>query len=251
MKIKNKLIRIIVRTLLVLVAMFSLMIAGLFIYSSQSYDASEDMFTAIDNEVFDAITVEEDFGAITYTPVGAVERNIIIIPGGLVSPDSYAYLAYHLANESARVTIVKPLFNLAIIQPNQALKYIDEDLMNVVIGHSLGGVVASMIAGKSEYIDAVVLLASYPTTDISNKYVLSITSSNDLILDQTKYIDAMQYINTDHSVFITIDGGNHAQFGWYGPQKGDGEAMISPLSQQQIITTDINLFLDSLTLEDS
>ena len=30
--------------------------------------------------------------------------------------------------------------------------------------------------------------------------------------------------NTD---FVSIDGGNHAQFGDYGPQRGDGEATIS------------------------
>ena len=29
-----------------------------------------------------------------------------------------------------------------------------------------------------------------------------------------------------------IPGGNHAQFGDYGPQRGDGEAVITPDEQQ-------------------
>jgi hypothetical protein len=35
--------------------------------------------------------------------------------------------------------------------------------------------------------------------------------------------------------WITIEGGNHAQFGWYGDQSGDLPATISHLEQQQII----------------
>ena len=246
MKIKNKFLRIIVRSLLVITVIFSLMIVGLWIYASQSYDASNEMYAALDNEVFNSITIHEDFGSITYTPEGDKDKNIIIIPGGLVSPESYAYLATHLANEGHMVTIVKPLFNLAIIQSNQALKYVNDDMFNVIIGHSLGGVVGSMIAGKSEAIDAIILLASYPTDDISDKYVLSITASNDLVLDQAQYELAMENINLDDAIFVTIDGGNHAQFGWYGPQKGDGEAEISTLSKQQLIISNILLFLDSI-----
>jgi hypothetical protein len=26
---------------------------------------------------------------------------------------------------------------------------------------------------------------------------------------------------------VSIEGGNHAQFGWYGPQEGDNPATIS------------------------
>jgi hypothetical protein len=32
---------------------------------------------------------------------------------------------------------------------------------------------------------------------------------------------------------VPIEGGNHAQMGWYGPQPGDGMATISREDQQQ------------------
>jgi hypothetical protein len=32
--------------------------------------------------------------------------------------------------------------------------------------------------------------------------------------------------------FVAISGGNHAQFGWYGGQVGNGEATISREAQQ-------------------
>jgi hypothetical protein len=32
---------------------------------------------------------------------------------------------------------------------------------------------------------------------------------------------------------VALEGENHAQFGWYGPQDGDDEASISREAQQQ------------------
>ena len=37
----------------------------------------------------------------------------------------------------------------------------------------------------------------------------------------------------EHSMKYVIEGGNHAQFGNYGKQKGDGEASVSDVKQQQ------------------
>ena len=36
---------------------------------------------------------------------------------------------------------------------------------------------------------------------------------------------------------LVIPGGNHAQFGSYGPQDGDGEAGLSP-GEQRALTAD-------------
>jgi len=41
-------------------------------------------------------------------------------------------------------------------------------------------------------------------------------------------------------------GGNHAQFGWYGPQPGDGTAGISRAEQQAQIIDATVAFLDTL-----
>jgi len=36
-----------------------------------------------------------------------------------------------------------------------------------------------------------------------------------------------------------IEGGNHAQFGYYGPQKGDGVATVSRDEQQRLTVSAI------------
>ena len=40
---------------------------------------------------------------------------------------------------------------------------------------------------------------------------------------------------TGNTHWVAIEGGNHAQFGWYGPQSGDGTATISREEQQRQI----------------
>jgi len=41
-----------------------------------------------------------------------------------------------------------------------------------------------------------------------------------------------------------IEGGNHAQFGNYGAQKGDGAASISAEEQQNFTADQIDIFID-------
>lgn len=42
---------------------------------------------------------------------------------------------------------------------------------------------------------------------------------------------------------VVIEGGNHAQFGNYGKQKGDSDAMISSEEQQDMAVEAIKEFL--------
>lgn len=44
---------------------------------------------------------------------------------------------------------------------------------------------------------------------------------------------------------VVIEGGNHAQFGNYGEQKGDTPADISPQEQQSQTVDAIDEFIDS------
>ena len=44
---------------------------------------------------------------------------------------------------------------------------------------------------------------------------------------------------------MEIEGGNHAQFGNYGPQKGDPPAAISAQEQQAQTVAAIEAFLES------
>lgn len=167
--------------------------------------------------------------------------NIVFVPGGKVVPESYNYIAAKLANEGYKVTIIKPLLNLAILQPNQANRYFEDDKVNVVMGHSLGGVVASMVASKNAEVDYLIMMGAYNTNEISNVKTLSIRAGYDIQLNMEKYEEQTAKI-TDFTE-VLIQGGNHAYFGWYGEQKGDGTASISVLQQQNLVLAAIINFL--------
>lgn len=238
MKIK----KIIFRILLILVCIFGTIVIGLAIYSSGSYVHLTEMDDAIDSLNLDLVEYIEDGNSIRYI-VDDPRMNLIFIPGGLVEPSSYKYLASMIALEGYNVTIVKCIFNLAILTPKSSLKYISSDLDNVLIGHSLGGVVASMASSGNENISKVILLGSYPIKDLTDKETFLITAEHDEGMDQEKFNDSFKFLGDYNQVF-NIDGGNHAQFGWYGPQKGDGTAEITTIDQQNLVVSEILWFLN-------
>lgn len=238
----RKLVNILKKILLIGAAIFIVLFMGLWIYSMNSYDPLEEMYQTIEDMVSPYERIE-DFDEIKYK-VNQPTKHILIIPGGKVEPESYEYLATLLAINSYDVTIVKPLFNLAILTPNYFDRFLSSSIDNVVIGHSLGGTVGSMISSTNTLVSHVVFLASYPIQDVSNKKVLVITAENDLILDESKIEDNHAYLPENYRN-ITIAGGNHAQFGWYGEQKGDGQATISAKTQQDTIITEIISFINT------
>ena len=240
---KSKLFKILKRVILVIVLVFALLTVGLAIYSSTSYKSLPEMDIAIDALDLTSVTYTEGRTSIKYE-VTDPKMNIIFIPGGLVEPDSYKYLAAGLALDGYNVTIVKVLFNLAILTPNSASRFIDKNLDNVIIGHSLGGVVASMVASNHSEITKIVMMGSYPIKNIDDKASLFITAEHDDAMDQEKFDDSLKYVNAENIIF-NIDGGNHAQFGWYGPQKGDGTAEMTTLEQQNIVIQQILQFLEN------
>ncbi len=238
---KRPLIRFLLISFIVVVSLFVLLFTALAVYSSTSYEplsAMEEQINTLDTQ---ELTYIENRKVIQYTVTNPI-KNIIIIPGGLVEPESYKYLAISLAKENYNITIVKPLFNLAILNANQAEEYLDSSLDNILIGHSLGGTVASIVASNNPEVNAVVLLGSYPLRDISNIDSLVITGENDEVLDQEAFTDSLELLSTN-SIFYEISGGNHAQFGWYGPQKGDGQASITTLEQQDLVIEKILDFI--------
>ena len=87
-------------------------------------------------------------------------------------------------------------------------------------------------------IDGLILWASYPeeSSDLSKSEipVMSIYGTNDGLIQPGK-ISKTRHLLPDSVTWISIKGANHAQFGWYGVQKGDEKADISREEQQQEI----------------
>jgi hypothetical protein len=227
------------RSFIIIISVLLGLSAIFVVYVSGPYTAEPDMF--------DEITLDSDVSfndsndSLVYSPED-YEVNIIFIPGGKVEPYAYSYLASELANNGYHVTIVKTPFNLAILQPYQASKYIEDDKVNVVMGHSLGGVVASMLASKYQEIDQLILLGSYNIEELDIPTFI-ITAEHDIMMDQEAF-DANTSLLSDATI-VEIEGANHAGFGWYGEQNGDGISEIPIQVQQDTVVAMVTQFIES------
>ena len=163
------------------------------------------------------------------------EDALVFYPGGKVEHVAYAPLMHMLAEKGVDCFLVKMPFRLAVFGVNKADKILlAYDYENWYIGgHSLGGAMASAYAYENSHkIKGVVLLGAYSTKDIGNRglEVLSIYGSNDKVLNMSKYEKNIFNLPKDFTE-ICIEGGNHALFGDYGKQKGDGTATITDNEQ--------------------
>ncbi|WP_162163863.1 alpha/beta hydrolase [Acholeplasma hippikon] len=233
--------RIIKWTVISIASLFLLLIVGLTIYASNAYKPLDEMYEAIEQLDTSSITVKETFDSYQLT-VNHPKGQIVIIPGGLVYTESYLFLAYNLSLKGYNVTVAKALFHLSILTPNYTKKFLSNTLPNIIIGHSLGGTVAGMIAHDNTKVDHLILLASYTTTQIKHASVLLITAENDLVLNKSAYDNSLS--NYETYTEIKIEGGNHAGFGWYGNQKGDGIGTITTKNQQQQVIDLITEYLE-------
>ena len=172
---------------------------------------------------------------IEFRPTDNVPQSgFIIYPGGRVDPRSYAPIAREIAGQGYLTAIVPMPLNLAVFAPNKAEAVIDshpEILKWAIGGHSLGGSMAANYAkSKPSEINGLVFWASYPprNTDLSEMplSVSSVYGDLDGLIPVDEILASRDQLPTD-TIWVDIEGGNHAQFGWYGPQPGDNPAMIS------------------------
>jgi pimeloyl-ACP methyl ester carboxylesterase len=178
---------------------------------------------------------------------------LIVYPGGRVDPRAYAPLARDMAAAGYRVVIVPMPLNLAVLGADraEAVMAAHPDTPRwVMAGHSLGGAMAARFARGStrpppDRVQGLVLWAAYPaqSDDLSGRElpVASIYATLDGLATPNK-IEASRPLLPPQTRWVAIEGGNHAQFGAYGPQSGDNAATISPAEQQrQIVAATLDL----------
>lgn len=226
----KKKIAIIIGVMLVIIT------AGIYIYVGDYYRPQEEaLFAAQQGETIN--------GNLVFA--GEKKLGFIIYPGGKVDEKAYANLAYDLNSQGHTVVIAKMPFRFSILRSNKANGIIvahEEVEEWVIIGHSLGGTSASMFADKQpDKLSGIVFLGSYPYRDLSTTDMIGIgiLGSEDEVLNMENAEESEIFYPDEYEIFI-LDGGNHAQFGNYGEQKGDGEATMS-WKQQHDMTVSIIL----------
>ena len=193
-----------------------------------------------------AVSVTSTDHSVVLAPTGEASaqqdqrRGLVFVPGAKVDPYAYMYKLSGLVDEyGVTVVITKPTLNLALLD-TRPLATFEADAPDVdswfVGGHSLGGVRACMLA-DSPSVDGLILFGSYCATDLSDAAieVVSIAGSDDGLSTPTKITDAAAELPTS-ATFVEIAGANHASFGDYGIQPGDGTATISSEDARDQIT---------------
>ena len=161
---------------------------------------------------------------------------MIFYPGGKVEAEAYAPLLFRLAEGGEDCFLAEMPVRLAITKVSAAADFMAAyDYSEwILAGHSLGGVAAAIYVSREDsVVDGLVLLAAYPTKPLPDRLrLLSVYGSEDGVLDLSRYEEGKERWPRD-AAEIVIEGGNHAQFGDYGVQAGDGAALISREEQQR------------------
>lgn len=216
------------------------------LYLGKEYRADESVYEALTSN--ETVLVEQQDKKIIFKPRLSSNIGFIFYPGGQVEYTAYAPLLHELAERGIECILIKMPFNLAVLDSNAADGVIEQypDIRYWYIGgHSLGGsMAASYIDKNRDSFDGLILLAAYSTVNLneSNLKVLSIYGSEDAVLNMKKY-KANRGNLPESTVEVIIEGGNHAQFGDYGVQKGDGVALISQGSQLLQTVEAIEVFM--------
>ncbi|MGL4912501.1 MAG: alpha/beta hydrolase [Romboutsia sp.] len=225
-------------------------VIGTGLWLNKTYEPKELAMQALTSGDSVKVTTIDDY--ISFTPKNETPtKGFIFYPGAKVEPESYAPICREIAENGYEVIILDVPLNIALLGQNKA-----QDVMNdypdithwAVGGHSLGGVAAANFAAKDNQVDGVVLLASYPMGDSLKqmaKDVLSIWGSKDGVVNFKDLIKAKEKLPKD-TEFIEIEGANHSQFGDYGLQNGDHDALISNHRQMEITSENIVKFLENL-----
>ena len=227
----HKRLKIVLLSILVLLAVA---VCGFLIWAGDYYRADGVAAAAMQSDS----SIETEDNLTILFPGAPADTGIIFYPGAKVEASAYLPLLEKLKAQGFACVLVKMPLNMAIFNPDAA----DKAIAAVpgikhwyIAGHSMGGAMASAYAaGHHEKAQGLILMGAYLYGDYPGEHTLVIYGSLDAAIG-----DHLR--GTEH--VVCIPGGNHAQFGDYGPQRGDATAEISRRQQQEAAVAAVAQFM--------
>ncbi len=215
------------RRMIVIVSIFSVMmiLAGAFFwYVSDYYQADEAAISVLAQS--SNILVEDNLTILT--PSELSDTALIFYPGAKVEAIAYLPLLSQICQSGITCILVEMPFHMAILDANAAEEVFaafPEIQHWYLAGHSMGGAMASKFAeDHADSVDGLILLGAYLYGNYPPEDTLTVYGSlNQSVEEKIDYTENI----------VEIQGGNHAQFGNYGLQKGDLPATITAQEQQR------------------
>lgn len=243
---RNRIIATVIPTVIIMG-----LLIGSFVFLTQSSKPMQEALDALESDLEVDVIVGDDWIVFSPKSVNAT-IGVILYPGGNVDHIAYAVLAKGLAVEGYLVSIIRMPFDLAFFSPKKGGAFIQTqpNITSWIIGgHSLGGSMAtSYVHDSPNLFDGIFYLAAYPAKSDSlagfNISAISIYGSLDGVLSN-EISDKAAYLPSS-TTYFEIVGGNHANFGYYGDQKGDNTATITREQQHAITITQLSLFILNL-----
>lgn len=197
-----------------------------------------------------AVRVEQLDGVRRFTPFGGAREDVglLFFPGGMVDPTAYAPLAREIAAAGYLAVIVElPRRGAFGGADDPELYERARSLMRdragptrwVIAGHSRGAVVASQLASErpTRMAGLVLIGTTHPRdVDLSGLTVpvTKIVATRDG-LARPNAVEANRHLLPSATRWVSIEGGNHSQFGWYGFQPGDRFARVDAGEQRRVM----------------
>lgn len=210
-------------------------LAGVFFWYVSDYYRAEDV--ALEVLAQDSgITVQDNLTILS--PTSPTDAAIIFYPGAKVEAEAYLPLLDQIRQTGVICILVHMPFHMAIFDADAAQEVMAKfpEIQHwYMAGHSMGGAMASKFASDHpDQVEGLILMGAYLYGDYPEEQTLTIYGSlNQSVEDHIDYTENI----------VEIQGGNHAQFGNYGPQKGDLPAEISAQEQQAQTVAAIEAFL--------
>ena len=235
-----------------IVAALLAIVLGFIVYASTPFTAEADALESVTADP--AITLTESDLAVVLAPETPTGDGLVVMAGARVEPAAYAAKLSGLVDAGVTVVIARPVLNFAILEFRPLSTFTDlAPSVNrwAVGGHSLGGVRACQYVADDAAVSddaavapaddpslvGLVLLGSYCSADLASSDipVLSLSGENDGLSTPEK-IEANAHLLPSDATFVEIPGANHAQFGDYGVQPGDGESSATDAAVTTAIT---------------
>lgn len=219
----------------IVLLVLAILVGAFFWYVSDYYRAEDVALEVLAQD--SGIEVQDDLTILS--PSYPTDTAIIFYPGAKVEAEAYLPLLDQIRQLGVTCILVHMPFHMAIFDANAAeevMEQFPEYQHWYMAGHSMGGAMASQFAADHpDEVDGLILLGAYLYGDYPEEDALTIYGSlNQSVEDDIDYTENV----------VEIEGGNHAQFGNYGPQKGDPPAAISAQEQQAQTVAAIEAFLD-------